>query len=72
MIDEYGNFFKCLMILWLDILCLYSLRYDVKIYCFWVGLGNINKICVFMFLFIEDVVVSKYIRIVGSVVLKVI
>lgn len=72
MIDEYGNFFKCLMILWLDILCLYSLRFDVEIYCFWVGLWNINKICVFMFLFIEDVVVSKYIRIVGSVVLKVI
>lgn len=72
MIDEHGNFLKRLMILRSDILCPYSLRFDVETHRLWVGSWNINKICVFTFLSTEDVVASKYIRIAGSAVLKVI
>lgn len=59
MIDEHGNFLKRLMILRSDILCPYSLRYDVKTHRLWVGSGNVNKICVFTFLSRRVVVASK-------------
>lgn len=59
MIDEHGNFLKRLLILRSDILCPYSLRYDVKTHRLWVGAGNVNKICVFTFLSRQEVLANQ-------------